>query len=109
VRLAVDTSVAIPLVARSRHDHAAVVHWWNGQDVALTGHSLAETYSVLTKLPGDARLASTDAARLLNARFAAPLLVSGPRARMMALAENPQWCSAEFPIWLSLKLLGYLV
>jgi len=53
--IAVDTSVAIPLVARSHHDHAAVVRWCNGQEVALTGHSLAATYSVLTGLPGDAR------------------------------------------------------
>jgi predicted nucleic acid-binding protein len=52
VTVAVDTSVAIPLVARSHHDHAAVARWWNGQEVALTGHSLAETYSVLTRLPG---------------------------------------------------------
>ena len=32
-------------------------------------------------LPGVARLAPADAARLLNARFAAPLLLSGPRTR----------------------------
>jgi predicted nucleic acid-binding protein len=81
--IAVDTSVAIPLVVSPHHDHAAVARWWNGQDVALTGHSLAETYSVLTRLPGDARLAPADAARLLNARFAAPLLLSGPRTRKL--------------------------
>ena len=66
--IAVDTSVAVPLVVRSHHDHTAVVRWWNGQEVALSGHALAETYSVLTRLPGDARLAPADAARLLNAR-----------------------------------------
>ncbi|MHB1877525.1 MAG: hypothetical protein ACYCPF_22040, partial [Streptosporangiaceae bacterium] len=26
---------------------------------------------------------------------------------LMALAENPQWCSAEFPTWLNSKLLLY--
>lgn len=36
----------------------------------LTTHSLAETYSVLTRLPGDARLKPTDAAVLLAANFA---------------------------------------
>ncbi len=81
--IAVDTSVAIPLVVRSHHDHAAVVRWWNGQEVALTGHSLAETYSVLTRLPGDARLAPADAARLLNARFSGPLLLSRSRSRKL--------------------------
>jgi len=83
VTIAADASVAVPLVVRSHHDHAAVVRWWNGQDVALTGHSLAETYSVLTRLPGDARLAPADAARLLNARFSAPLLLSRSRARKL--------------------------
>jgi predicted nucleic acid-binding protein len=41
----------------------------------LSGHALAETYSVLTRLPGDTRVAPEDAARLLSERFAAPLLV----------------------------------
>ncbi len=79
--IAVDTSVAIPLVVRSHHAHAAVVRWWNGQEVALSGHALAETYSVLTRLPGDARLAPADAARLLKDRFSAALLLSKLGAR----------------------------
>jgi len=83
VTIAVDTSVAIPLLVRSHHDHAAVVRWWDGQDVALAGHALAETYSVLTRLPGDARLAPADAARLLTARFSAPLLLNSSRARKL--------------------------
>ncbi len=81
--VAVDTSVAVPLLVRSHHDHVAVVRWWNGQEVALSGHALAETYSVLTRLPGDARLAPADAARLLKARFSSPLLLSTPRARKL--------------------------
>lgn len=79
--VAIDTSVAIPLVVRSHHDHAAVVRWWNGQDLALSGHALVETYSVLTRLPGDARLVPTDAARLLKARFSPPLLLGPLLAR----------------------------
>jgi predicted nucleic acid-binding protein len=75
--VAVDTSVAVPLLVRSHQHHADVVRWWNGQELALSGHALAETYSVLTRLPGDARLAANDAARLLDARFAAPLVLSG--------------------------------
>ncbi len=81
--VAVDTSVAVPLLVRSHRDHAAVVRWWGGQDVALTGHALAETYSVLTRLPGDARLAPADAARLLKARFSAPLVLSSSRTRKL--------------------------
>ena len=79
--VAIDTSVAVPLRVRSHHDHAAVVGWWNGQEVALSGHALAETYSVLTRLPGDARLTPADAALLLTARFASPLVLSMPRTR----------------------------
>ena len=81
--VAIDTSVAVPLLVRSHHDHAAVVRWWSGQELALSGHALPETYSVLTRLPGDARLAPADAAELMNARFAAPLLLSSSRSRKL--------------------------
>lgn len=81
--VAIDTSVAVPLLVRSHRDHAAVVRWWSGQELALSGHALPETYSVLTRLPGDARLAPADAAELMNARFAAPLLLSSSRSRKL--------------------------
>ncbi len=81
--VAVDASVAVPLLVRSHRDHAAVVRWWSGQEVALSGHALAETYSVLTRLPGDARLAPADAARLLNARFSPPLVLSSSQTRKL--------------------------
>jgi toxin FitB len=83
VTVAVDTSVAIPLLIRSHRDHASVAGWWGGQELALSGHALAETYSVLTRLPGDARLAPADAARLLNARFASPFMMSMSLARKL--------------------------
>jgi toxin FitB len=83
VTIAVDTSVAIPLLVRSHVSHASVARWWGGQAIALSGHALAETYSVLTRLPGDARLAPGDAARLLNARFATPLVLSSSGARKL--------------------------
>jgi toxin FitB len=81
VTVAVDTSVAVPLLVRSHQQHAQVVRWWDGQELALSGHALAETYSVLTRLPGDARLAADDAARLLDTRFAMPLVLSAEQAR----------------------------
>lgn len=58
-----------------------MVRWWNGQQLTLSGHALVETYSVLTRLPGDARLSAEDAARLLGARFETPLALSGPQAQ----------------------------
>jgi predicted nucleic acid-binding protein len=74
--LGLDTSVAIPLLVQTHREHAAVVEWWRGREVALSGHALAETYSVLTRLPGDLRVAPVDAARLLGERFAAPFVLS---------------------------------
>ncbi len=79
--IAVDTSVAVPLLVRSHTHHVDVVRWWAGKELTLSGHALAETYSVLTRMPGDARLSGPDAARLLDARFTAPLTLSGPQAR----------------------------
>lgn len=73
--VAVDTSVAIPLLVQTHRAHAAVVRWWAGREMSLSGHAVAETYSVLTRLPGDLRLAPVDAARLLDQRFAPALLL----------------------------------
>ncbi len=73
--LALDTSVAIPLLVQTHRQHGAVVRWWNGREAALSGHALAETYSVLTRLPGDLRLAPADAARLIAERFDDPFLL----------------------------------
>lgn len=71
--LGLDTSVAIPLLVQTHEAHPAVDRWCQGREVALSGHALAETYSVLTRLPGDLRLAPADAARLLGERFVVPL------------------------------------
>jgi predicted nucleic acid-binding protein len=79
VKLALDTSVAVALLVQTHAAHHDVVRWWKGREVALSGHALAETYAVLTRLPGDLRVAPVDAARLLTERFAAPFLL-GPEA-----------------------------
>jgi predicted nucleic acid-binding protein len=78
--LAVDTSVAVPLLVQTHREHSAVVQWWDGRAVALCGHALVETYSVLTRLPGDLRLEPSDAARLIAERFAAPLTLAAKTA-----------------------------
>jgi predicted nucleic acid-binding protein len=81
--LALDTSVAIPLLVATHRAHEAVTRWWAGRPVALSGHALAETYSVLTRLPGDLRLAPLDAARLVADRFAEPLLAAPDTLRRL--------------------------
>lgn len=83
--IAVDTSVAVPLVVSTHRAHRAVVEWWNGRSVALSGHALVETYSVLTRLPGDVRLTPADAATVINERFVDPLVL--PAADTARLPE----------------------
>jgi predicted nucleic acid-binding protein len=87
--LALDTSVAVPLLVRTHRAHRDIVRWWSGREVRLCGHALAETYSVLTRLPGDLRHAPADAARLIAERFA-PALTLSPDAA----AAVPQRLSA---------------
>jgi len=65
----------VPLLVGTHRAHRSVVDWWGGREVALSGHALAETYSVLTRLPGDLRLDPIDAARLLHERFVEPLVL----------------------------------
>jgi predicted nucleic acid-binding protein len=69
ITVAVDTSVALPFVVRSHPAHQATRTQLTGRHVVLTTHSLAETYSVLTRLPGDARLRPADAAAIITANF----------------------------------------
>jgi len=64
--------------------HRIVTRWWNHREVALCGHASVETYAVLTRLPGDSRLAPADAAQLLHERFAAPLLLGSDVSRRVA-------------------------
>ena len=82
--LALDTSVAVPLLVRTHRDHKAVVHWWQGREIALCGHAAVETYSVLTRLPGDLRVAPADAARLIAERFGDPLILGARATRRLA-------------------------
>lgn len=73
--LVLDTSVAVPYLVRSHTAHLVVRRHVGGRTVRLTGHSLAETYSVLTRLPGDARVAPPDAAALLESNFEEAVLL----------------------------------
>ena len=74
--LAVDTSVAVPLLVASHEAHHSVRSWALSRTLFLTGHALAETYAVLTRLPGDARVAAEDAQALIDDNFAETLVLS---------------------------------
>src|SRR5207248_9992844 len=75
-QIAVDTSVAVPLVMHTHKDHRAMRAWRRGRPLSLTGHSMTETYSVITRLPLSSRVEPHDAATLLRAHFDAPRLLS---------------------------------
>lgn len=75
-RWAVDTSVAVPLLVSSHEAHEVVRSWASGRCLCLSGHALLETYSVLTRLPGDARVAPRDAVVLIEENFASPAVLS---------------------------------
>lgn len=78
---AVDTSVAIPLLLASHPEHSSVSAWAKTRTLSLSGHACAETYAVLTRLPGDARVAPEDAVLLMDENFEPPLLLTQESAR----------------------------
>lgn len=78
---AVDTSVAVPLLVTSHRQHETVVRWAKDRAIGLSGHALAETYSVLTRLPGDARVDPADAVALIDENFPEPLQLGVRAAR----------------------------
>jgi hypothetical protein len=78
--------VAIPLLVQTHRAHEEVVSWWAGRELALSAQALAETYSVLTRLPGDLRVPPLEAARLLRKRFGEPLTLK--RATTASLPDG---------------------
>ncbi len=82
----IDTSVAIPLVLESHNAHLATDHAIANRTVHLALHSALETYSVLTRLPGDARLDPADAALLLDERCG-PVMTLTERASVGLIEE----------------------
>lgn len=67
--LLVDTSVAVALVVQAHEAHGIVMDALRGRTLGLAGHAFFETYSVLTRLPGTARRAPGDVARILAHNF----------------------------------------
>ena len=64
-----DTSVAVPALQASHLAHAQVQRQLAGRGLGLTAHAALDTYSVLPRLPGDARLSLDDASTLIADRF----------------------------------------
>ncbi|QYH20473.1 type II toxin-antitoxin system VapC family toxin [Corynebacterium aquatimens] len=70
-----DTSLAVPLLLGTHNAHESVKRWAKGRELTLCAHSLVETYSVLTRLPGDNRLAGSDAVQVIDDNFPKPLML----------------------------------
>lgn len=83
--LLLDTSAAIALVTPTAEGHAAVIARTAGARLGLAGHAAFETYSVLTRLPGELRLSPAAAHRIIAANFPAGAHLS-PAASADALA-----------------------
>ena len=84
--IAVDTSVAIPLVASWHEAHIRTSRVASG--TSIPAHALAETYAVLTRLPPPHRLSPDLAASLLVPRFSgAKILVPPKRVHADMLAR----------------------
>ena len=79
--LVLDTSVAVPLLVTSHVAHRSVSAALGDRAAALAGHALHETYAVLTRLPGDARVAPADAVRLLRERFESAAILDSRSVR----------------------------
>ncbi len=102
--IAVDTSVAVPLLLRNHPSHRALISWRDGRRLSVCGHAWIETYAVLTRLPGSARVAPADAARVMSATFSAPAWPSEPTlARAAAeLAAAGIAGGAAYDAWIAL-------
>lgn len=86
--LLLDTSAAIALVHDQHPSHEAVRAAVRGHVLGLAGHAAYETYSVLTRLPGPARVSSGAAAAIIERAFpaSAPLSVSAARGAVALFA-----------------------
>lgn len=85
--VALDTSVAIPLLVRGHPAHRAVIRWAGDHDLVLAGHAQVETFSVLTRLPDALRLDASAALRAIRAGFGAPVHPRHPDAALQRIAD----------------------
>lgn len=66
-----DTSAAVALIHERNPAHEELVDLTEGKTVGLAGHALFETYSVLTRLPGSARVTPSRAREIIERTFTA--------------------------------------
>lgn len=64
-----DTSAAIPLVVEDHSAHEQVASALHGRTLGLAGHAAFETFSVLTRLPGERRRPPSVITELITRAF----------------------------------------
>lgn len=79
--IAIDTSVALALLVANHPHHRRTSEWAQGRKLALCAHSLVETFSVLTRLPGDNRVEPETATALIDGAFPEVLTLEPDNAR----------------------------
>ncbi|WP_194421130.1 PIN domain-containing protein [Microbacterium abyssi] len=79
--LLLDTSAALALIRDADPAHEAVSEAAAGSVLGLAGHALFETFSVLTRLPGSARLRPDRVAEIMERAF--PESVALPAAEAL--------------------------
>lgn len=82
--LLLDTSAALALVREADPAHEAVRAAVQGRTIGLSGHALVETFSVLTRLPGEARVSASLAARIISSALPASVALPSEQFRQAA-------------------------
>lgn len=78
--LLLDTSAALALIRDADSAHEAVSEAVTDSVLGLAGHALFETFSVLTRLPGSARLRPDRVAEIIERAFPASVALPTPEA-----------------------------
>lgn len=84
-----DTSAAIALVHDQHPAHDRALDTTRGRVLGLAGHAAYETYSVLTRLPGGARVTPGRAREIIDRSFptVAPLSAAAAAGAITTLAD----------------------
>lgn len=84
-----DTSAAIALVHDGNPAHERTLELAHGRVLGLAGHAAFETYSVLTRLPGEARVSPGRAREIIERSFPvlSPLSAASAQAAVTTFAE----------------------
>ena len=88
--LLLDTSAAIALVHDQNPAHERILQLTHGRVIGLAGHASVEMYSVLTRMPGAARVSPGRAQEIIERSFPASAPLSPTSARR-STTSRPCW------------------